>query len=106
MRGAGQEHLLRGVSAVHVRMRHAAEDGHFVPVGTENVEIRCRIIIPAGALREKELRENAQIGFDGNHTPRRRLGRLRRLAANHRRQHRIQERQRDGHTGAAQKRAA
>ena len=98
VRGGGQEGDVRRVAAVHVRVRHAAEDGEVVAVLLEELQVRRGRVVAAGVLGEELVRQQAEVVADAEQPPRRRaVGRPR-----ERRPHRLQQRQRQRHARAAE----
>src|ERR1700687_2415253 len=70
MRRGGEEAIVRGMSAIDVRMRNAAEDGEVVAVFFEVLEIRRQRVIAPALLWEKLTRQQAEVVADAEHPPR------------------------------------
>src|SRR2546423_587267 len=74
MRRGGEEAIVCRMAAVHVRMRHAAENGKIIPMLFKNFEIGRESIIPSGLLRKKLIGQQTKIVTDGKHPARRSAG--------------------------------
>ena len=59
MRRGGEEAVVRRMPAVHVRMRHAAEDGQVVAVRLQVLQIRRQRVAAAGLLGEEPVGQQA-----------------------------------------------
>src|SRR5262249_50144395 len=70
MRRGGEEAVVRRMPAVHIRMRHAAENGEVIAVLGEHFEIRRERVIGAGRGGEKFLRQQAEVVANTEHPTR------------------------------------
>ena len=66
MRRGGEKARLAGMSAVHVGMRHAGEDGEIAAQVAQRLEVGRQREVAAGLGGEKVLGVNAQRGADGD----------------------------------------
>src|SRR2546428_4425688 len=64
MRRRREETVVRRVPAIHVGMRHAAEDREVVAMLLENFQIRRQWVIAPGLLREELVWQQTEIVAD------------------------------------------
>ncbi len=99
MRRGGEEAVVRRVAAIHIGMRHAAENGEFIAVLAQLFQIRRERVVAPGLLGKKLLGYEAEVVAHGEDAARREHLRVARES----RHHGIEEGQRESHAGAAQK---
>ena len=64
MRRGREEAIVRRMPAIHVGMRHAAEDGEIVAMLLEDLEIRRQWVITPVLLREEMFGQQTQVVAD------------------------------------------
>jgi hypothetical protein len=75
MRRGGEEAIIRRMPAIHVRMRHAAEDGEVVAVRGEMFKIRREGVVAPGARGEELVGQQTEVVADAEHAARLAAGR-------------------------------
>src|SRR5439155_7688393 len=80
MRRGREEAIVRRMPAIHVGMRHAAEDGEIVAMLLEDLEIRRQWVITPVLLREEMFGQQTQVVADAEEPAR--LAAWRRISGN------------------------
>jgi hypothetical protein len=75
MRCGGEKAIVRGMSAIHVRMPHAAEDRKIVAVVLQQFEVRRERVVAATVLREEIFRQQTEVIADAKEAARFSAGR-------------------------------
>src|SRR5262249_8227881 len=65
-----QKTNIRRVTAIDIRVPHAAEDGEVIAMLLQRFQVWRKRVIPATVLREELAGQHAQVVADGKHPPR------------------------------------
>jgi hypothetical protein len=70
MRGGGEKAVVRGMPAIHIRVRDAAEDREIVSMFLELLQVRGEGVIASALFGKKLVRQQAEIVADREHPAR------------------------------------